>query len=913
MRKFPILKCTTAAVNSKDLQDLNAWILAPQDPNQLRAILGRIMLSLNSLAGVLYGAKNSPESMQAKAQQILPDVQNIEALKQAIPSVYSAIKSIPDLAEDSGSSNKNIKMILSRMAHAIQLSNVLPGQLSRLQMIASGAAIPPQSKNAESDEDYSESEDANMQLFLKNQIYNAENDSKKTLTVVREILQNACDAAIKKASITPGQKPEIKVYVHRDPNTKLLDIVAEDNGIGMDWKVLSKKFFRYFASGKSEDRESTGGYGIAKAIIQETPKEGWSIETNGLHASKFDKSMYMAESPTWRASPQGRYAPSAPQIGVNPAGTTISLFGLPYANEYSIQQLCRNFAIGQVSIVFNDQPLQPSIVLAETTILSSGLENLGKSIAKNETEEDVANQIVQNSLKKMPIDIGNLNWDKTSISFAVKPNAWAGEMYVLLNGQFQFVSAGLLFRRADIICLVKTSARPNEEDYPLDPGRGNLRSPYKEEVLRLATDLKQIMQEISDNKLFEDGLNISIYNKNATPISTEGAEEPAAKEMREAVERTLKSAPELFSAPTAEQETQIREEITKSIQALVTQQGGDKLQNEIVAAAIDAMETTGPDVYKDIDRIIDAVSTPTAIVIQRNFTSQEIVDEHPELLKSLAALWQSIIRRVIKQSKKLHGSRNKSAIPGLIFSDECIAVYIPPQDRTGNHIIGINPISLTALVDPELLTGKDKTIEFQEKARIGEQIPESADIAMSEKVASFLHHEAIHEVTHFLFPEGYGSEVFHSKVSKMEGLCHFLYKDTKADVSKFLRGYKSETKKLMKLIHAFRTPKDLAGGRRSSQVLSAAEQKAIYMANLPKELGGEGLSFRQIEEALDAEGNKRFNLKSNRGMEAWRIIERYKKTHGPKASTMAWIKTQMRGNQIRAWINGEISRTNGAT
>ena len=74
-----------------------------------------------------------------------------------------------------------------------------------------------------------------------------------------------------------------------------MDMTITDNGVGMDWELLTKGFFSYFESGKEQEESATGGYGIAKSIIQQTPEHGWSIETQGHHTSRWGRDMFYAE------------------------------------------------------------------------------------------------------------------------------------------------------------------------------------------------------------------------------------------------------------------------------------------------------------------------------------------------------------------------------------------------------------------------------------------------------------------------------------------------------------------------------------------------------------------------------------------------------------------------------------------
>jgi len=871
----------TAMASSADLQSLTQWISTPSNFRGLREILGNILASVNSVADVLRlgaVAPNSPMTKQ-KAEAILPDINNLEPLKNTLGQIANIVNNTKLEFGPLSEKEKNaeildsmrLKPFLMRMIHTIQLANVTPEQVTRIQQLTQGNLA---------EEVVSEVDPARMQAFLKQAIYSTGNDNRKTLKVVREILQNACDAAMKKSQQDPSIVPEIEIQTWNHPDDEYMDISASDNGVGMNWEVLSKKFFVYFASGKEGEKESAGGYGIAKAIIQETPRHGWSIESNGLHASKFDRSMYFAT--------KGQHKPAPPQMQIKTSGTSISLFGLPSISSSEISSICANYAISNVKISINGLAVTPSIQLKDVTPLDNEFSSLAKTVSKNEIEQEIASSIVSKTKEKMTTPVGAMDWGKTKIEFAIKPGSeYGGDLYVLLNGQFQFESLER-FPRCDIICMVKTTARPIDDDYPLDPGRDSLRSPFKEEVKLVVDSVKQILEMINDNNLFKKGLNIKIYNKNAKPLSTNEEEDERTQQLRQEMQNAYQFKTDAFSEDKPPEEKDLeKKKLAQDLKNAVKTKGGDNLQAAMVTAAVEAMDTNNTkDTREEVDRIIETVSSPTAIIIQRNFTSQEIIDENPDLMKNMALMWHSVIRRTLRQASKLFGNRKKTVIPGLIYSDECIAVYIPPEAPGSPHIIGLNPLAVTSLVQPELMSTPSENIHMKE-VELHEKVAERPDILMVDKLAALLHHEAIHEVTHFLFPDSWGSDRFHMYVSKMEGLCHFLYKDTRNDVRKLLSPFKNENKKLMKLIHRFRTPKDLAGGRKSSQVMSDADQKAIYEAFT------KGNNYRELE--------KMFNLAPSNGMNAYRIVQKYKKKMGLASSAKEWIMAQSQA-KTRHWI-----------
>jgi hypothetical protein len=65
-----------------------------------------------------------------------------------------------------------------------------------------------------------------------------------------------------------------------------------------------------------------------------------------------------------------------------------------------------------------------------------------------------------------------------------------------------------------------------------------------------------------------------------------------------------------------------------------------------------------------------------------------------------------------------------------------------------------------------------------------------------------LFHEAIHEITHLLYPDYYSgsSEEFHKMISKMENVNHFNYGEIRDEVKRYMPQLKKDTDKLIRRI-----------------------------------------------------------------------------------------------------------------
>jgi len=91
------------------------------------------------------------------------------------------------------------------------------------------------------------------------------------IIVVRELLQNSVDAC---NSVKRENQIKITIDVNRGES---VTVVCDDNGIGMNKDILINKFLCLGASGKRDNADSTGGFGIAKAAL--LSNDFWSVYT----------------------------------------------------------------------------------------------------------------------------------------------------------------------------------------------------------------------------------------------------------------------------------------------------------------------------------------------------------------------------------------------------------------------------------------------------------------------------------------------------------------------------------------------------------------------------------------------------------------------------------------------------------
>lgn len=798
------------AMRSEDLNALSVWNSKTQheqsDLNELRNILGRISTHLNSVSEIYnYGSRRPTPQYAQQAQQVLPDLANMDALKMGLQQAEQAVtRQFPNLPAT---------QMLGHMIHSIQQSNFTPQQFQTLNSIANSQLQPQQGFREEADP-------GRLRHFLKQSVYGRDNATSVALRVIREALQNATDAVINRQNKVrdPAHAPTIMIQAHyfaqpgQNGEEQMMDLMISDNGIGMDWSVLSQKFFEYFESGKEGmGGETAGGFGIAKALIQETPQHGWSIETNGLHTSRFGRNMYFG-------TPVGeQYQPPQSAVQKTPNGTVLTLYGIPQPpSASSIRDLCKNYAIGQVNIVVNGNPVAPRFKLGDLKKLGPNLEGMAAAIADNDTEANVVKEVTETAMLLRKDDwLGDLKFEpaegkSVNVEFALTRNGYSGAVFVLLNGQYQFEYQEWL-DKADLIVNIATNLTPKEQGYPVDPGRENLTQPYRDEVRKTIDFFKKTLRDIAQHALFRDGLNIINYNDTFQPLSTEEGEkenDPNAKAIEDRFSNAFGLAGSSKMFPEQQKSPQ---ELAEALSSVVpTMQLSDE-QRSIVNTAVEALENDqrkNIDVKTELKKIIDGLTTPASFIIQKNFISTEALKKNPDLNRHLLMLWQKVIRLVAKTATKyLANAKRENAkayVPGVIYSDEAIALYQPANPKNGqkHDVVAINPMTVAALTEPDLfqklILDQEMTMEATPES-YGTR-PETADISTQDRLIGLLMHEAIHEVTHLIFPDYYGYDTFHKNVSKVENACHFLEPEIRKEVRSHIRGLREQMKKLIRVV-----------------------------------------------------------------------------------------------------------------
>lgn len=778
----------------------NAGAITWENVVAVRGILGQIMRNVNDISRVYkMGARG--HDVRSRAQELLRDVNNFDDLREAAQELFTVLQSTSASEGENVSQVQRGTMHLMSMLQNLMSMSFTPQQVAVFNQITAGR-LTTQMSHAE------EVNVRRMQSFLKGAIYSTKNEEDQTRKVIRETLQNAVDASTKLARERPGHEAEVRLYtsVYGDYNNRYMDLTIVDNGTGMDLETLSKNFYVYFQSGKEDDEDSAGGFGIAKAVIQETPQEGWSLETNDIGSSSFHKNMYLG------ARLDEGY--QHPTLQTNRQGTQLTLYHLPYLYDSAIKNICSKYATGTVNIYLNDELVEPVFEFSAMQRIDSSGEGIISAIADNDAELEIAQKIVSDKQSDIEQNhLGGYEWNfkgangeeqHISVSFYVMriPSESYGHFYVRINGQYQYETSYI--PQCNIVCEIQTNIRPNDEYYPMDPGRENLRSPVKETVEKARQTIEKLVKDITENEIFKEGLDIFIYNKDKSPMST------ASSDSWEKQERRSRFAERMYDvgAASAQLFTQ-KEAEAKDASAAVAEMAEmhpemTSRQQTMLGNVAEAFqrEKGVVDVREFMDDVIDILETPCEVVVQKNFVSDEVAHEDIDLTSTLAVLWQKVLKIIVEGSRPFAMGAVREFIPGLIYSDKAIALYSPRNPKVGRDYdtISINPMFVASIVKPELfedyLADKQDTEMEQGRETIAK------DETPINRLSVFLFHEAIHEVTHLLFPDAYsfGHDEFHSWVSKLENVNHFNFQAVRTEVKRYMPQLKRDTDKLIRRI-----------------------------------------------------------------------------------------------------------------
>lgn len=765
------------------------------DQRGIRQVLGEILVRLNEFSAIFKkGLRTpSPDNIQ-KLKSFLQDVQSGE-----LDRLYSIVQNVQ-------SSRTSIKHLLN----AIQQAKFDASHLNLAQNTVNNPISTGFHDEANAD---------GLERHLSSSVYNVSSPKDKTLRAIREILQNAVDATDPERHpdllSREGYKPEIEITTDNHDSQDFIDLIVEDHGIGMNWDIISKKFFVTFETGKSADTGAAGGFGIAKAIIQDTPQHGWSLDTQGNHVGRFHKNVYFG------IPKDSNYEPPKSSLKRNATGgATLSLFGLPYVDDWAIERLCSAYAINdRLTIKLNDRPISPRFKWNDLKMLGDG--NIDFSgFFDSGLEQQIASSLEdkhKDSIKDSLSDVNDLTANSsTKVTFALR-QARYGRLYVMINGQYQY-DEDIYMPKFDVVCMLKTTARPGTDDYPLDPGRSYIRSPLKEHVNKVISSIKEFVTKISENKLLQAGIDLILANKSAAPMTTVDEKVKARNSrLADAVMLDLSRAVEQkksgdFDAVNLEETLHQRlEELNQQHTDLATQ-NSEKVVHDIVKNLVDMVRNDSPIRPTDVELTIEGLNSSAAVMIQKNIVNRKWVDANLDVTSEMMIIWQKTMRIILDKlsSSSRYRSRLKSRpfVPGLIFSDECLGLYNPanPDLQQEHPSVSINPLIIASAVLP-----KEFYSEFSQQGSSYEQnvfvneFNEDDESGPKSKIADtptnrlvkVLYHIATHELCHLLFPDSWGDENFHKNITYIEILAHDCVNDIKDVVKPYMNILRQRSKRLI--------------------------------------------------------------------------------------------------------------------
>ena len=811
-------KIVKKAYTDNDLNDLlNIPPYSPTDDYNtvkskllsIRLVLGRVIKTLNSFSSIYKSFLDGRYVSNDISMQLVNDLKNLDSIKQKAEDirntyVYGIKNNQSQLKLTNYYNNGNLLKVIENQI--IYLSNAKFDEMQTRNILSMSKGENIHKRKSSGGVNLE-----NMSKFLNSAVYSISNNTDKTLKIIREVLQNACDAVNKKNKIGGI----VKIYTSETSNESM-DLIVEDNGTGMDWQTLSEKFFRYFESGKADDPEATGGFGIAKALIQETPKEGWSLETNDIHSSKYNKNMYFADEENYQH----------PKLeGNSIGGLRLTLYDIPRVDNYSIQNLSSKYASSSTLKIFlNDEEIIPLFTIETLKKMDgdSAASTIANSIGENAQEKTMIQTGLESLLKDK---MGSLNFSSngfnTSIDFylnKIKENEYRwGNFFIFLNGQYQFeLFKNNTIQRFDVICSVKTNSRPGSDEYPVDPGRENSKEPYKSRVLEISSNLKEAITKIFEDELFKEGLDIELYNQDKGGINFDNDLSDSKMSRLEdalmSVETNKNTVvnvpfsspsmpPQAPQAPQTPQETK-QNAVQKIIDRVKEIEGKelDQSQKNIIDNAVSKIisEKENTDIRQLAKEIIEGFEAQYALIIQKKYISKDSLENKKHLTANLTVVWNNVLKiigeRVMKSGLK-RSLKNKKIVSGVIYSKDCLALSIPPRKNRDSYLTLINPINSAAIIETEMY--QNQILESDVKNAHDWMKDETP----TNKFTNFIFHLATHEITHAMFPSAYGDlEGWHTNITTVEILCQSEYEKVREIVKENMQSLRKDMKQLITVI-----------------------------------------------------------------------------------------------------------------
>ena len=838
-------KLTKISAKTSDITALDDWngyninetILGTNMLTYLRFTLGELVTVLNKISDIYrIGMRQPTPEVSAQAAELVNEVQNIQRLQPQLETTSNILTQ----SEAVKPNDPQIRMLQS-LVYSLMDMQLSPQQQQNFLSLASGQMQEQPRFAAEMNTD-------RISNLLQAAIYSSNNPRESTLVIFREVLQNSADAALSQHRNNPdaNRTPSIQVFTksYSGDGDSYMDMMVVDNGVGMDWETLSQKFFVLGESGKGDEPGATGGFGIAKAKIFETPEHGWSVNTRDIHSSRFGRNLYMG------TDPPSAYQPPAARFHAGQPGTAINLYKIPHVQDYLLVDLAAKFATDDLDIIINGEQVAPKFSMKDLQPLDNNLSGLAKAVSDTDIEAEVAEKVVQNQLETsgaLDENIGTFDAQgNTSVNFYIRPQQYSGRVYVLLNGQFQF--EGEYVNKADLIVALQTTERPGSLEYPVDPGRENLRSDLKMKVGQVISRIQMILAMIGESEVFKTGLDINLFNQRFDPLNVQGEEDLDRQVVKQKLETAITGSigRNLFTDPqdawgrdpteTTTPEIATAEQIAEAVRENTQEASLDEHQVAVVNAAIEVLvkdKSAKLNVKEEVDRIIEGVTTPVSIMIQHNFISRQVAHEDPTLTVNLSILWQSIVKKIVDRCA-YRSHRDRVYIPGILYSDQAAALYQPAKGDIPYDTIAINPIIVSSIVHPGLF---EKWLDRPNSGTFKDtfDVTDFNETPIN-RLSNLLFNLAIHEVCHMLYPDSYGHDEFHNQITYLTMICRPMWTEIRSEVKKLMPAMKDESMRLMRLV---RKERKQMGAFSNSWIIKLAGSIRKFSTEEAKQIGTE--------------------------------------------------------------------------
>ena len=632
--------------------------------------------------------------------------------------------------------------------------------------------------------------------------YNKSDKRDHSAMVVRELLQNAVDACIKKNKNT-GEEASVWIDIKTpsvlgmkiDDRYELCDILCRDTGVGMSWDTVKEKFFVLFESGKEADIEATGGFGIAKAAIQVTPAHGWTLETNKIVTSRAGRNLYFGglenESPK-------NLSETHPIFKSN--GTQVSLMGMVAPYFYQITNLIEKFTISnKIKVYLNGRLIAPLFDIAEFKKIDGTMESIIDNALSDQTEDmrfSAKTELAMSlAFKDEDKDIGGFtsgarlftypNGKIVQVNILSKPfkktesNTSSG-IYpmVMLNGQFQYEIHNPIMNLHTIID-IHTNIRPSELHYPVTSGRDAVIEEFSDSINVLLEQIRNTCKAISTNRTLEKGAITTILNSSLEGISLSnlGYDHHAPD--------SATDMGNILNSISNYQDNMSVQQLINEIKVTTKKQSADV---DALIAMLYRQDRSRFITKEEIEEFMTQAGTTTSICVEKEYLPNDLVNSNRGVWLSSILLWTFTLKTLMKDvnsfvRKYSPGSENSILIPGIIVSKEALGLYYPADTDTKQPAqVLINPIMICALLYPNCTKratdGLTITIELLKQM----ESPQIHSLSVE------IFNTGVHELTHFFFPDRYGrsTDNFHLHVTSIQNRCHQSFHEIELKVEQLL-------------------------------------------------------------------------------------------------------------------------------